>query len=293
MTAQQIASILTYVIIGLFILAFILLILALQQLRRGRRGPYWRLRRQASQRGAALLLGAVGLLAIGLALAFYSGLAALAFRGIDDIFEQSRRQFIGVIVPTETLTVPVTATLTPSGTPSPTRTPTATPTDQPTATLTLTATATQSPTSTLTPTITRTLTATPTVTATVDSVLRLTPPVPGRPARNGARLQLNTVTAGLVENNGAAVSDTTLPTGLNRIYVYMSFENMTYGVVWSRVLYRDGQPVQGQAYLWSQGEAGDSFFFFGNVDGYPPGNYEVRLFIDTREMSRLEFAIVE
>jgi hypothetical protein len=72
----------------------------------------------------------------------------------------------------------------------------------------------------------------------------------------------------------------------------MAFENMADGVAWSRVLYRDGQPIQGQAYLWSQGEAGESFFFFGNVDGYPAGSYEARLFIGESEMSRLEFSIV-
>jgi hypothetical protein len=52
-------------------------------------------------------------------------------------------------------------------------------------------------------------------------------------------------------------------------------------------------PIQGQSYLWSQGESGESFFFFGDDLGYPPGNYEVRLFIGTEEASRLAFNVVQ
>jgi len=50
-------------------------------------------------------------------------------------------------------------------------------------------------------------------------------------------------------------------------------------------------PVQGQAYLWSQGSEGDSFFFFGSADGYAPGSYEVRLFLGNTEVSRFPFVI--
>jgi hypothetical protein len=291
MTSQQIASILTTVIIGLFGLALILLILALQQLRRGRRGPYWRLRRQSSQRGAALLLTALGLFVVSFALAFYSGLAALAFRGIDDIFQRSRRQFIGVIVPTETVTVLVTASMTPTSTLTPTLTltPTSTTTDQPTATMTVTPTVTPTPTLTPTPTVTASSTATFTVTPTVDSVLQLTAPASAVTARAGAVLRLVAVSDTL----DVSQPGTTFQAGLTRIYLLMAFENMADGVAWSRVLYRDGQPVQGQAYLWSQGGSGESQFFFGNVDGYPAGNYEARLFIGEREMSRLDFVISE
>ena len=291
MTAQQIASLLTTIIVGLFALALILLISALFQLRRGRRGPYWRLRRQSSQRGAVLLLAALGLFVTSVALAFYSGLAALAFRGIDDIFRQSRSQFIGVVVPTETATLRYTLTPTPSSTPTLTPTNTATPTATSTVTLTLTPTNTTTPTLTPTPTITPTATATFTATATVDSVLQLTPPAPGLTARADARLRLLTVSDALAANNTPAQTGDTFAAGLTRIYLFMTFENMADGVAWSRVLYRDGQPIQGQAYLWSQGVAGESFFFFGNVDGYPAGNYEARLFIGEREMSRLEFSI--
>ena len=67
---------------------------------------------------------------------------------------------------------------------------------------------------------------------------------------------------------------------------------MDEGVVWSRVLYRDGQAVQGQAYLWSQDESGESFFFFGNEAGYPPGEYEVRIYLGDHEVSRFDFTVL-
>jgi hypothetical protein len=66
---------------------------------------------------------------------------------------------------------------------------------------------------------------------------------------------------------------------------------MDDGVAWSRVLYRDNQPIQGQAYLWSQGQEGSSFFFFGNEDGYEAGDYQVRLFLGEEEVSRFTFTI--
>jgi hypothetical protein len=39
------------------------------------------------------------------------------------------------------------------------------------------------------------------------------------------------------------------------------------------------------------GESGDSYFFFGDADGYPPGSYEARIFIGADEASRLSFTV--
>ena len=82
MTARLIATILPYVIVAMLALALALFVLALQQLRRGRTGPYWRLRRQAGERGGQLFLASVTLFGLAFALAFFSGLADLALDGI-------------------------------------------------------------------------------------------------------------------------------------------------------------------------------------------------------------------
>jgi hypothetical protein len=289
MTAQEIATILAYTIIGLLVVALLLLLAAVQQLRRGRKGPYWRLRRQASQRGSVLLLASIGLFVLGGALAFYSGLAALAFRDIN-AFIRREGEFIGVVVPTFTPTLEFTLTATPSPTASPT--PTTAPTSTATPTLTATPTATATPTWTPTSTETPTPSATWTPSATVDSVLRLTPVGTGVPARANATIQLLAAADTLINNAPSAASTQPLPAGIRRIYLFITYEHMTNGVNWGRVLYRDGHPVQGQTYVWSLGEAGESYFFFGNVDGYPPGAYEVRLYLDAVEISRIAFTLV-
>jgi hypothetical protein len=296
MTAQQIASLLTYIIVGLFVIAVMMFVLALQQLRRGRRGPYWRLRRQASQRGGVLFLASVGLFTLAVMLAFYSGLAAVAYRGVDDFFRARQSGLVGVVVPTETPTLDVTETLTPEPTASPTSTsvPTATvqPSDTPAPTSTPTLTSTATPTLTLTPTVTATPTATFTPTATVDSVLNLTPPATGIAARASASFQLTAADVAVSLDNRPVEARTMFPAGIQRIYLFFSYQDMDQGVVWSRVLYRDGHPVQGQAYLWSQPEDGESYFFFGNQDGYPPGEYEARLYIGDTERSRFAFSVM-
>jgi hypothetical protein len=291
MSAQQIATLIPYVIVGVFLLALLLFVLALQQLRRGRRGPYWRIRRRASQRGGILFLISVGMFAITFALAFYSGLAAIAFRGLDDFINRRPSGLTGVIVPSDTPTLDVTLTDTPTATHTQTATTVPTVTAQPTATSTATSTSTSVPTETPPATHTPTATNTPTPTPTVDSVLQLIPPAPGIPAQPGAMVRITAADSAISANNTPIQPTTTFESGIARIYLFVSFQDMDDGVAWSRVLYRDNQPIQGQAYLWSQGADGSSFFFFGNEDGYEPGDYQVRLFLGEEEISRFAFTI--
>ena len=79
--------------------------------------------------------------------------------------------------------------------------------------------------------------------------------------------------------------------GIKRVYLFMSFNNMENGVAWSRVLYRDDLPIQGNTLLWSLGASGNSYFFFGDEVGYSAGNYQVRLFVGDQEVSRYAFAV--
>lgn len=85
---------------------------------------------------------------------------------------------------------------------------------------------------------------------------------------------------------------TTFDTGLQRFYLFISFRNMQNGVVWSRVLFRDGEPLQGGGYVWTLGADGSGYFFFGNTDGYEPGDYEVRLYLEDQEVTSFSFEVV-
>ncbi|MBZ0293910.1 MAG: hypothetical protein K8L99_15200, partial [Anaerolineae bacterium] len=267
----------------------ILLVLALYHLRRSRTGPYWRLRRQASQRGGRLLLISVILFALTFALAFYSGLAAIAFRGIDTFFRENTG-FAGVVVPT--------LTLTPAESPTPTETATATPTATQVPTVTIAPTTTPSPTiPTLTPTPTFTLTPTqmPTITLTpsptFEVALHLTAPASNQTPRPDANISIIAADDAITADGAPLEPQTEFPSGIQRIYLFINYENMDNRVVWSRILYRENVPIQGQSYLWSQGDQGSSFFFFGNNTGYNPGNYQVRILIGDQEASRFDFVV--
>lgn len=290
MTVQQITTLLPYIIGGLFLLAFALFFWSLYHLRRGRTGQYWRLRRQAGQFGGKLFLASLALFILALSLMFYSGLAAIAFRGINNLFAPGTPALQGVALPTETATgteiatLTSTATVTTTTTPTPTERP-STPTPEPSLTPTLTA--------TLTPTNTQTPTITPTPTSTFESVLNLTPPYSTRYARPDAKIQITAADDALSSSQTPLQPRNTFTAGVKRIYLFMNFQGMDDGVAWTRVLYRDNVPVQGQAYLWGMGENGVGFFFFGSEDGYLPGSYEVRLYLDDEEVSRFAFTITE
>jgi hypothetical protein len=289
MTARLVATLLPYVIVAMLALALVLFALALQQLHRGRTGPYWRLRRQAGQRGGQLFLVSVTLFGLALTLAFFSGLADLALNGVRSALSRNADDLRGVVIPSltdlPTIITSVSTTVIPT---------TAQPTRMATSTAlpyTLTATNTPTPTPTLTPTMTATPTVTATPTPTFEHVLALTPAVSDQAAPRGAAIEIVGASAELAADGSPVEQSAEFTAGIQRIYFFVRFDNMANGVAWTRVLLREGVPIQGQSYLWSMGEAGESFFFFGDADGYPPGSYEVQIFIGQEEVSRFAFSI--
>ncbi|MBN2303766.1 MAG: hypothetical protein JXQ72_04780 [Anaerolineae bacterium] len=71
--------------------------------------------------------------------------------------------------------------------------------------------------------------------------------------------------------------------GTERIYLFVEFRGMAQGVLWKRRLYRDGQQVDGNDYLWGLEETGSGYFFFGHDTGFEAGQYEIRLFIGSSD----------
>lgn len=289
MTTRLLASLLPYIIIGLFALGVLTFLISLQQLRRGRTGPYWRIRRAAGQRGGQLFLFSIALLGIAGVLALFSGLADLAYRRLTGTLRSDPDAPIGVVLPTLTVTRLYTLAPTASSTPSATVTATPTATQQ---TDTPRPSATAQPSATLTLTSTTPPSTTPTATATFESVLALTPAPSERQPRAGASIEIAAAAASISPDQQPVDAATQFPAGLRRIYLFMDYQRMDDGVSWSRILFRDGVPIQGQTYLWSLGEAGSSSFFFGSDQGYPAGAYEVRLFVGEAEVSRFAFAVI-
>lgn len=114
MTARELAQLLPYIITGVFGVALVLFVIAFQQVRLSRNGENWQIRRRAGQWGGWLSLIAIILIVVGVAMLFYSGLAALAFPQLSQVlFNQPQDSgFYGVVLPT----------FTPTGSPLPTHT---------------------------------------------------------------------------------------------------------------------------------------------------------------------------
>jgi len=155
-------------------------------------------------------------------------------------------------------------------------------------------------------------TPTPTATPTPAYVLpptALTPKPGATPASPEARITL--VTLALDEQNGRPVEPgDTFPPGDHRVYLFIQYEGMSQGVIWTYGWYREGEYLDGNTCLWGVveetcprvfGEAGSTFLFFNprSVEsgeyphGYVPGVYEVRVWIEDRFQGSLEFTITE
>jgi len=268
----EITRFIPHLVVGLLALSLLLFLVSLQQLRRGRTGPYWRLRRSAGQRGGRLFLLSVALFGLALAIAFFSGFARIALRGAGVAF----------VLATDT---PVPTTEIPTRTPLPTLTPTFTDTPAPSFTPTHTPTPTATPTMTFTPTIT--FTASPTF----ETALHLATLPGGRAPRASATIRMNAADTQVSPDGAPVEPRVQFEAGVQRLFFFFGYQNMMNGVAWSRVLYRDGVAVQGGTFLWSLGESGSGSFFFGDSSGYPPGEYRVEIRLENRITDTFSFTI--
>jgi len=71
--------------------------------------------------------------------------------------------------------------------------------------------------------------------------------------------------------------------GTPRIYLFVSFNRMTKGALWRLNLYYEGELIEEKHYLWELESKGEGFFFFGDNNGFLPGEYEIRLYIGERD----------
>jgi hypothetical protein len=68
-----------------------------------------------------------------------------------------------------------------------------------------------------------------------------------------------------------------------RVYFAVRAENLQSGVLWRRELLHNGAVVQAASYLWGLRAQGQMVFFFGQAEGFPAGDYEIRLYIGASE----------
>lgn len=282
---RTLAQALPYVIAGLFGLAVLLFLISLQQLRRGRTGSYWRLRRQAGQRGGQLFLVSIGLFGLALAITLFSGLADVAYQKIKAALENNDPNVVhGVAL--SSATPASVETVTPPASQTATAPPTAT--AQPD-------TATAPPTASATPTLIPSASSIPTLTltpsATFENILALTPPTSAVQPSSKASVEITNAALEVATDGTPINPGNAFTANAKRIYLFIQFHDMTPGVSLTRILYREGIPIQGQSYLWSLEASGNNYFFFGADEGYPAGHYEVKLFVGQTEVSQYTFSL--
>ncbi len=261
-----------YLVVGMLFLAVLLFLAALWNFRRGKREPYWRLRRAASLQGWELFLVALTMAFVAAAVCLFSGFAQAVLGGYGPgqtpaaVLTAPTAAVPTVTAPPPSLT-PIVITATPEPTlvtVTPRRTPTrAVSTAPPTATMPPTATLlTASPSPSLSPT------------ASPFGVTPLASSVTPLPTMS---VQITAVDSAVTDDLMPVNPRATLEAGIRRLYFWVSYAGMIDGVPWERLLVYEGVPLQGGAYLWSGGETGTALYFFGDSEGFAPGRYEIRL----------------
>lgn len=287
-------DLLPYALAGIFLLAVILLLVAFWYFRRSRRDPYWLLRRNASRAGVRVFLVSLALFGIVAVGCLSTGVAAWIMRDT----ELATATPVALLLeqtdtpapPLRTATVPPTASAGPVAA-EPSETPTHTPEATTTSTRMPSSTP-RSPTATMQPSATSSPmpTVTPTVTPTTSPVVpRESGVLPGP----NAELTILGVAGAVDADLQLLGENNVLEAGAPRIYFSVSFAGMTGGMAWERALFRDGVLVLSGAYLWNAGEAGDMVNFFGLADGFPAGDYEIRLYLAGKQVADMQFSLVE
>lgn len=277
--------------VALFALGLLLFAISLRLFRRSRKDTYWRRRRDAGQRGLRVFSLAILLLIVSAGTCLFTILAAL----IDDKNspDTTPTSLVESITTTETPTPADTA----SDNPTPLSTATSAP-EELSATLTPEPQITETPAQTNTPVVVI-VTATPQLMPTHTPFPTFTPVVthlaqsPVAPDPDASIL----ITA--LDDR---ISDTLRPVnprtafiaGTRRIYFFVLFDDMAAGVQWRRELYRDDELVDQSRYQWGKENAGTTYFFFGNNEGFAPGDYEIRLYIGESDepISASEFTVL-
>jgi hypothetical protein len=250
---------------ALLVLALLLFLLSLRLFRRSRSDVFWRRRRDAGQRGWRILVLSFLLIILSIFSCIFTAVSTLINRNnstpapTEVVIEPSPSPLPNATLEaTQTLPVPNSTEV-----PVPTPTPTV-PVDTPTpVVIVITATPVYTPTETPFPTYT------PVVTPLVSDVT----PLPDAMIRIMALD--DQISDALTPVNPRAA----FRAGTTRIYMFVEFTGMAQGVLWRRELYRDGQKIDGNSYLWGLETDGTGYFFFGDDSGFPPGNYEIRLYI--------------
>lgn len=245
---------------ALLILSLVPGVLVIVSLHKARRAPYYVIRRAALKQAQRLMLVILGLFVVVVILL--------------------------AVPPRLTAVLPATPTVTPVPTsvptiaPSPSPTPTATPTRGPTATAP----------------------AIPTATSEIPPPASALTPLPlAVPAREDARVQVQYLALGRDEDGQPVDPAGEFPPGRNEVHLFFQYADVDNGVATTFAWYKQGQLLEGcsDTWLWGSvegrewGESGFAWYSCNPAEGWEPGTYEIRVFLETRLQGIAQFLITE
>ncbi len=262
----------------LFALTLIPIGLALAEFTKARRAAYYAVRRAAFSRATRWLLVSAVLPSVAIVLLLVPS-------------------FVAYVLPSPPTVTPL---LTSTPTPTPVPVPSETPITTPTATRRPTATPPQIPTITPTRRPTATPPPIPTPTPTVRPPDTALTPIPSAlPAREDSRIQLLAL-ATQVDADGLPVDPgKEFPPGHHLVYLFFQHEGMDAGVPVTVAWYQEGELLEvcSGTWLWDLvegrvwGEQGQASVTCHPIAGWQQGNYEIRVFIETRLEGIAQFVI--
>jgi hypothetical protein len=174
--------------------------------------------------------------------------------------------------------------------PTPVPTPTLSPTTPPATVVVATA----SPTPVVTPMLKTTATASPSPTIipiTATPTRTLTPIVGAETPLPGATFGEITIARGMTRDNKPKDPSTVFPAGISQLYAFFDYQNLSDGVLWTQVWYREGEEIGSGSALWEWGSYGTAWIFLKPVGGYPRGQYTVKLYIGDELQQTVTFTV--
>ncbi|MBZ0309126.1 MAG: hypothetical protein K8I82_23885, partial [Anaerolineae bacterium] len=80
--------------------------------------------------------------------------------------------------------------------------------------------------------------------------------------------------------------------GVQRLYFYFSYEDVSSRTVLQKTLLRDGEILMQRTDSWGiTAPEGETFFFFGQEEGFESGNYEFRITQGERVLVSTQFTV--
>jgi len=106
-----------------------------------------------------------------------------------------------------------------------------------------------------------------------------------------ASFEVLTLARGVSEEHLPLESGDVFPGGVKRVYAFFTYRGMEEGMEWTQAWYRGEEEVWSQTSPWRRGREGIAWVYMELGDGFPSGEYEVRLYIDRKLQQRAEFTV--